>query len=43
LSGAASSYPIKESQAFLERGGVVVEPFQGFKARYFNIIFKQVD
>jgi len=35
------AYPIKEAQSFLESNGVVVEPFEGFKARAFNRIFKQ--
>lgn len=37
------AYPIKEAHDFLKKGGVRVEPFSGFKARYFNTIFKQVD
>lgn len=35
------AYPIKEAQDFLQKNGVVVEPFEGFKARAFNRIFKQ--
>lgn len=35
------AYPIKEAKAFLENNDVVVEPFEGFKARAFNRIFKQ--
>jgi deoxycytidylate deaminase len=37
------AYPIEEAGALLEKGKVAVEPFQGFKARYFNLIFKQVE
>jgi deoxycytidylate deaminase len=37
------AYPVKESADFLERNGVSVEPFRGFKARAFNLIFKQAD
>jgi len=36
------AYPIKEAQEFLTRRKIVTEPFQGFKARYFNEVFKQV-
>lgn len=35
------AYPVREAQEFLERQGVAVEPFEGFKARAFNRIFKQ--
>jgi hypothetical protein len=27
----------------LENRGISVEPFHGFKARYFNLIFKQLE
>jgi deoxycytidylate deaminase len=36
------AYPIKESRKFLEENKVEVVPFEGFKARAFNIIFRQV-
>jgi len=35
------AYPIKEAHEFLVRNDVKVEPFEGFKARAFNRIFKQ--
>lgn len=37
------AYPIKESIEFLRTNNVMVEPFWGFKARAFNLIFKQVE
>jgi deoxycytidylate deaminase len=37
------AYPVKEAVEFLQRNDVTVEPFHGFKARAFNLIFKQVD
>lgn len=35
------AYPVKESADFLQQNNIVVEPFEGFKARAFNRIFKQ--
>jgi deoxycytidylate deaminase len=35
-------YPVKEANDFLEKHGVKVEPFQGFMARSFNLLFQQV-
>jgi len=35
------AYPVKESEKFLTINGVAVFPFEGFKARAFNRIFKQ--
>jgi deoxycytidylate deaminase/dephospho-CoA kinase len=35
------AYPVKQSLAFLERNQVVVDPFGGFKARAFNLVFRQ--
>jgi len=37
------AYPVKESQDYMERRGITVIPFGGFKARYFNLVFKQVE
>lgn len=37
------AYPIKESIEFLRKNKVVVDPFKGFKARAFNLVFKQVE
>jgi len=37
------AYPVKESQDFLTKNGVKLIPFEGFKARAFNRIFKQRD
>lgn len=37
------AYPVKEAQEFLEKNGVALVPFEGFKARAFNRIFKQRD
>jgi deoxycytidylate deaminase len=36
-------YPVIESARFLEMNGVLSVPFEGFKARAFNLIFKQVE
>jgi deoxycytidylate deaminase len=36
------AYPVKESADYLMRNRVKVEPFSGFKARAFNIVFKPV-
>ncbi len=35
-------YPIKESYEFLTKNNVNVEPFQGFMARCFHLVFRQV-
>jgi deoxycytidylate deaminase len=37
------AYPVKESAEYLKQNDVTVEPFRGFKARAFNLIFKQVE
>jgi len=37
------AYPVLESKALLESHNVIVEPFQGFKARAFNLVFRQVE
>jgi deoxycytidylate deaminase/dephospho-CoA kinase len=37
------AYPVKESEDFLKRRGINVDPFSGFKARAFNLIFRQMD
>jgi deoxycytidylate deaminase len=37
------AYPVKASLKFLNKADVTVEAFQGFQARAFNTIFKQVD
>jgi deoxycytidylate deaminase len=37
------AYPIKEAVDFLKDNGVEIEPFEGFKPRVFNQIFKQVE
>lgn len=37
------AYPIEESEGFMKSNGISVEPFEGFKARAFNLVFKQVD
>jgi deoxycytidylate deaminase len=37
------AYPVKESFWFLEKNQVLVEPFTGFKARAFNLVFRQVE
>ena len=36
------AYPIIESQEFFRKNGISVDPFEGFKARAFNQVFKQV-
>lgn len=36
------AYPVKEAREFLTKNRVTVDPFQGFKSRAFNIIFRQV-
>ena len=36
------AYPVSESEGFLRRNGVAVEPFAGFKAIAFNRVFKQM-
>jgi len=37
------AYPVTESEDFLRRNNVVVEPFSGFKAIAFNRVFKQME
>ncbi len=37
------AYPILESKEFLTDNGVEVSPFEGFKARAFNTVFRRVD
>ena len=37
------AYPILESRKFLTDNGVEVIPFEGFKARAFNTVFRRVD
>ncbi|HSW02920.1 MAG TPA: deaminase [Sedimentisphaerales bacterium] len=37
------AYPIEEAVEFLKINGVVIEPFEGFKPRVFNQVFKQVE
>jgi len=37
------AYPVKKSLDFLQLNGVLVEPFEGFKARAFNLVFRQVE
>ncbi|MBN1509499.1 MAG: hypothetical protein JW955_21810, partial [Sedimentisphaerales bacterium] len=37
------AYPIEEAVGFLKSNGVVIEPFEGFKPRVFNRVFKQVE
>jgi len=37
------AYPIEEAVGFLKSNGVVIEPFEGFKPRVFNQVFKQVE
>ncbi len=34
------AYPVKESIEFLQSNGVVIEPFEGFKARAYTRLFK---
>jgi deoxycytidylate deaminase len=36
------AYPVVESEDFLLNNGVIVDPFQGFKALGFNRVFKQM-
>ena len=36
------AYPMKESVDFLKYNGVKIEPFEGFKPRVFNQVFRQV-
>jgi deoxycytidylate deaminase len=36
-------YPVPESARFLEMNKIFCVPFEGFKARAFNLIFKQVE
>lgn len=35
------AYPVKEAAELLKLNGVTIEPFEGFKARAFNRLFKQ--
>ncbi len=37
------AYPIEESVDFLKQNGIVIEPFEGFKPRAFNQIFRQLE
>lgn len=37
------AYPIQEAYEFLQKRGVTIEPFHGFKARAFNLVFRQVE
>ncbi|TSA44934.1 hypothetical protein D4R52_03380 [bacterium] len=37
------AYPIKEAVDFLEKNGIIIEPFEGFKPRVFNQVFKQIE
>ena len=37
------AYPIEEAVEFLKTNNVVIEPFEGFKPRVFNQVFKQVE
>lgn len=37
------AYPIEEAVDFLKDNGVVIEPFEGFKPRVFNRVFRQVE
>lgn len=36
------AYPVKQSIEFLKANNVTVLPFSGFKARSFNLVFKQI-
>ncbi|MDB5344708.1 MAG: deoxycytidylate deaminase [Schlesneria sp.] len=36
------AYPVKEAKEFLTKNRINVDPFEGFKARAFNLIFRQV-
>lgn len=36
-------YPIKEAEALLRETGVKTYPFEGFKARAFNLVYRQLD
>ena len=36
------AYPDVEAVSFLRKNGVQLQPFEGFKARAFNLVFKQV-
>ena len=36
------AYPVQEAKDFLIKNGVKVDPFEGFMARAFNLIFRQV-
>jgi deoxycytidylate deaminase len=37
------AYPIKEAVDFLKKNDIIIEPFEGFKPRVFNQVFKQVE
>lgn len=37
------AYPVKESLRFLGLNNILVEPFNGFKARAFNLVFRQME
>ena len=37
------AYPVKEARDFFDENDIEVTPFAGFKARAFNILFKQVE
>ena len=37
------AYPIKEAVDFLTENGIEIEPFEGFKPRVFNQVFRQVE
>lgn len=37
------AYPMIEAHDFLRRNGVQIDAFEGFKARAFNQVFRQVE
>jgi deoxycytidylate deaminase len=37
------AYPVKEAVDFLKTNGILMEPFEGFKPRVFNQVFKQIE
>jgi hypothetical protein len=34
---------VKEAVDFLKTNGILMEPFEGFKPRVFNQVFKQIE
>jgi len=37
------AYPVSEAVDFMKTNKIEIEPFEGFKARVFNQVFKQIE